>query len=187
MIRNEKHCVKLSKFLSLVLRHKPEVASVTLDGAGWASTAQVVQGCQKFCNQAVTESDVEYVVKTNNKKRFEFSADGLKIRASQGHSIDSVELGYKPQAPPELLYHGTAAKNLQSILTKGLLKCNRQHVHLSNDVVVAVAVGQRRGEPIVLTVFAQKMYNYGYEFFLSTNGVWLTKYVSPEYLSTTRL
>ena len=104
-----------------------------------------------------------------------------KIRASQGHSID-INLGYTPQQPPEMLYHGTATRFLDSILQTGLEKRNRHHLHLTADKSTATQVGLRHGKVIILEILAQKMFEDGYEFFVSENGVWLTDNVPVKYI-----
>jgi len=180
MTPDQKQLVTRSKFLSLVLRHQPEVAGITLDSAGWVTVDDLLAGCTK-AGQAMTREQLDEVVATNDKKRFEFSSDGTRIRASQGHSVE-VELGYTPAAPPERLYHGTATRNLDSIRRSGLVKGQRHHVHLSADTVTAGKVGQRYGKPVVLTVLAGRMQADGHAFYLSTNGVWLVDHVPPQYL-----
>jgi putative RNA 2'-phosphotransferase len=175
-----KNIVKYSKFLSLILRHKPEVIGLSLDENGWADVVQLID----LANQqgtALTIALLEEVVVTNDKKRFAFSTDKSKIRASQGHSIE-VDLALVPQQPPEYLFHGTATRFLASIRDRGLIPGSRQHVHLSADKSVAIDVGQRHGKPVVLTVDSSKMNQAGYNFFLSANGVWLTAVVPSEYL-----
>lgn len=124
---------------------------------------------------------MKVVVETNNKKRFSFSNNFEKIRANQGHSLD-IELGYSPTKPPRILYHGTAERNVNSILLHGLDKRNRHHVHLSQDIETAINVGKRHGKPFVFEILSEKMYNDKLEFFVSENGVWLTENVSNEYL-----
>jgi len=178
---DEKTKKRISKFLSLVLRHRPEIVGITLDPAGWVQVDALLAGCRK-ANRAISFGQLEEVVATNDKKRFEFSADGEMIRASQGHSID-VDLGYSPADPPDILYHGTAGKNIESIRARGLVKGDRHHVHMSPNPQTAVNVGQRYGKPIVLEVRAAEMIADGIEFFVSTNGVWLTDHVSPDYLT----
>jgi len=172
--------VRTSKFLSLVLRHRPQAAGVELDAAGWVEVEKLLAGCAK-AGRAITRGQLEEVVATNDKKRFELSDDGTRIRASQGHSVE-VELGYEPAEPPELLYHGTIARNLVSIRAGGLLRGARHHVHLSADRRTAESVGGRRGRPVVLVVLAARMHADGHAFYLSTNGVWLTEHVPVEYL-----
>lgn len=174
--------VNISKFLSLILRHKPEVIGLELDSGGWANVDELLTKCQQARRgKNITREDLAKVVETNNKSRFAFSSDGKRIRASQGHSI-SVDLGYEPIEPPRYLWHGTASRFLGSIFEKGLLKMNRQHVHLSADQETALVVGQRHGKPVVFRVRALDMYNDGYSFFLSANGVWLTDWVPVKYL-----
>lgn len=166
--------------MSLVLRHQPEAIGIELDENGWADVNLLIQKVNEAGQQLDFET-LEFVVSSNQKKRFAFNSSNDKIRANQGHSID-VELNYKPQTPPGILYHGTAAKNLDSIFEQGLQKMSRHHVHLSADIDTAIKVGQRHGKPIVLEVDAQTMQNNAIEFYLSDNGVWLTDYVAPKYL-----
>lgn len=180
MNSDSRQVVNRSKFLSLVLRHRPETAGVTLDNAGWVDIDDLLAGCDR-AGRAMTRNQLLEVVATNDKKRFEISPDGLRIRASQGHSI-AINLGYEPADPPEVLYHGTATRNLESIHRSGLIKGNRHHVHLSADTGTAANVGQRYGKPVVLTVQAARMQAAGFTFFLSTNGVWLVDHVPAEYL-----
>jgi putative RNA 2'-phosphotransferase len=172
--------VKLSKFLSLVLRHQPEKIGLKLDEAGWVAVSELMQACNAG-GFPITRSLLEEVVQTNDKKRFAFSDDGLKIRASQGHSVE-VELAYAPLAPPEILYHGTATRFLDSIKEQGLLKGQRHQVHLSADRETAVRVGARHGEPVVLVITSGQMHTEGFLFYLSENRVWLTDHVPPRYI-----
>jgi putative RNA 2'-phosphotransferase len=175
--------VKISKFLSRVLRHKPEAISLTLDPAGWVEVAELLTACQQH-GLPISLEELRAVVASNDKKRFSFSEDSSLIRANQGHSI-IVELGYQPVEPPPLLYHGTAERFLPSIRAKGLVKGKRHHVHLSPDILTATKVGARHGQPVVLTVNSSEMYRAGYVFYQSANGVWLTDHVPVAYLATT--
>lgn len=177
---NEKNRTHLSRFLSLVLRHQPEIIALTLDGQGWASVEDLLQKL-KTKGFLVDRQGLQQLVDTNNKQRFAFNADGTKIRASQGHSVP-VDLGYSEMSPPAILYHGTAEENLALILRTGLCKQKRHHVHLSADRKSAIQVGSRHGKPVVIEVAAEKMHVDGYTFFLSANGVWLTETVPAAYL-----
>ncbi len=172
---------RASKFLSLVLRHEPAAAHVTLDSAGWADVAALLEGCAQ-AGRALTRAELDHVVTTNAKKRFEYSPDGLRIRASQGHSVE-VELEYAPSIPPPLLYHGTATRFLDSIREKGLLKMDRHHVHLSAAIAVAMDVGARHGKPALLTIQAGEMHRAGHVFYRSTNGVWLVEHVPTHFIT----
>lgn len=175
------HLVQLSKTLSYILRHDPGKFGLTLDAQGWCVVDELLAALAAK-GTACTRDLLETVVEQNDKKRFAFSPDGAKIRASQGHSLP-VELGYTPATPPALLFHGTTDRFLDSILKQGLQKRQRHHVHLSADAQTAVAVGQRHGRPVVLTVQAGRMAADGYLFYRSANGVWLTDAVPPAYLS----
>lgn len=175
--------IKDSTFLSLVLRHDPSAIGVELDEAGWIEVSILLDALQRKRPQMTMERLIE-IVETNDKKRFAFSEDRARIRASQGHSI-SVELGLSPTVPPSQLYHGTPESNLKSILSRGLLKGQRRHVHLSTDEATAMKVGARRGRPVVLTIEAEGMWRSGFTFYISENGVWLTEYVPPAFITVT--
>lgn len=171
---------RASKFLSLVLRHQPKTAYLTLDSAGWTGVEELLRGCAK-ARHPLTRKQLKHIVETNAKKRFEFSPDGARIRASQGHSIQ-VDLAYEPQEPPELLYHGTATRFLDSIRAKGLIKMERHHVHLSAETKVTMQVGARHGNPVLLTIRAIAMTAAGHAFYRSTNGVWLVENVPVAFI-----
>jgi putative RNA 2'-phosphotransferase len=177
---SEKETTRISKFLSLVLRHKPETIGIELDENGWTDVSMMIDKI----NQTDLNIDFEilkYVVDTNPKKRFAFNATFDKIRANQGHSVD-VELGYVSLQPPAVLYHGTSIKTLDVILKNGLQKMNRHHVHLSADVETAIKVGQRHGKPFIFAVRADEMFQKKYDFYRSENGVWLTDHVPAAFL-----
>ncbi|MGK0366454.1 MAG: putative RNA 2'-phosphotransferase [Saprospiraceae bacterium] len=171
---------KYSKFLSLLLRHKPETVGLKLDPKGWAETSELFQKVNQTGRQ-ITPELLEQIVEQNDKKRFVFNEDKSRIRAAQGHSL-KVELDYKACTPPDILYHGTIAKTAKLIEQSGIKKMNRHQVHLSADIETATIVAVRRGKPLILIVDAHKMHNEGYEFFQSDNGVWLTDFVPTEYI-----
>jgi putative RNA 2'-phosphotransferase len=177
--------IKISKLLSLVLRHQPEKIGLKLDPAGWVSVEELLEACEKH-GFPLRENELEAVVASSDKQRFSFSDDRLQIRANQGHSIN-VDLGYQPTVPPEELYHGTVERFLRSILDSGLSKRKRHHVHLSADLETAQKVGARRGVPVILRVMSGGMHRDGHLFFRSENGVWLTDRVPPEYLEVISL
>ena len=174
------HATKISRFLSLVLRHQPETIGIVLSNDGWTSVDGLIAAVNRH-GQALDFETLEHVVETNDKKRFAFSDDGEMIRANQGHSVE-VNLGYQPTAPPEFLHHGTVARFLPSIRENGIQKGQRHNVHLSASREVANTVGKRRGEPVILTVRALEMNAAGHEFHLSANGVWLTDFVPVQFI-----
>ena len=171
----EASLVRISKFISLVLRHDPGKIDLALDENGWASVDELLVKAK------IDRVTLEQVVAQNDKMRFAFSPDGRRIRASQGHSIE-IDLAFEPVSPPDVLYHGTASRSEASILQKGLLPGQRNHVHLSADQQTAIAVGQRHGKPIIFTVRAREMAQDGFLFYLSENKVWLTASVPAKYL-----
>lgn len=173
--------IKLSKFLSLVLRHWPDQIGLALDTQGWANIEQLIEKANVVGTRFDRE-DLLRVVETSDKKRFSVSADGLNIRAAQGHSV-SVELGLLPQEPPEVLYHGTATRFVESIMAEGLTSQNRQHVHLSVDEATAQRVGQRHGKPYIFRVDTVAMRADGFKFYRTDNGVWLTDLVPSRFLA----
>lgn len=177
---SEKETTKISKFLSLVLRHQPETIGIELDEHGWTDV-ETLMAKLKTKGIHIDRQILNHVVETNSKKRFAFNDTGDKIRASQGHSVE-IELDYVAQQPPPILYHGTAEQFVQSIKETGLEKRQRHQVHLSKDVETASAVGKRHGKLFLFEVLAEEMYKDKFEFFVSANGVWLTDYVPVKYL-----
>ena len=173
--------IRISKTLSLVLRHQPETIGLTLDKQGWADVVMLIE---KMNNGGfeLNKGLLQQVIDTNNKSRFTYNDDKTKIRANQGHSID-VDLGYTAAVPPEFLFHGTGEKFIANIMHKGLLKINRHQVHLSSSKDTALKVGQRKGKPVILKIDALKMHHLGFTFFISPNNVWLTDHVPASYIN----
>ncbi len=169
-----------SKFIALILRHKPEVIGITLDDHGWADVQALLAGVNR--TRPLTMAQLEEIVRTDSKQRYAFNEDHTRIRANQGHSLP-VDVELTPAAPPAVLYHGTGEKYLPFILREGLLPRTRLFVHLSADTATAENVGKRHGKPVVLRIDAGQMAADGYAFFLSANGVWLTKQVPVQYLT----
>ena len=172
--------VRLSRYLSFVLRHDPVFAGLEMDDEGWLPLAGLVDAAVEAGHGGGLD-DVLRVVRENDKQRFEVSDDGVRIRAVQGHSVD-VDLGLDPSVPPSVLFHGTVARFMDAILAEGLRPMRRTYVHLSPDVETATAVGSRHGEALVLEVDAAAMVDAGYTFFEATNGVWLVADVPAEFL-----
>lgn len=171
----------ISKFLSLVLRHKPQEIGLSLDPAGWTTIDELLAKAAA-ANRPISRALLHEVVRTSDKQRFALSEDGLRIRANQGHSVE-VELGLPALTPPDVLYHGTASRFLAAILKDGLSKRQRHQVHLTESLPGASAVGRRYGSLILLRVDAKRMGADGLLFFRSANNVWLTDWVPPAYLS----
>jgi putative RNA 2'-phosphotransferase len=176
----DKETTRASKFLSLILRHEPERVGLSLDNAGWVEVDVLLQAVKQHA-VSLSREQLEHIVATNEKKRFAFSDDGLRIRASQGHSVE-VDLQYEPMTPPEFLYHGTAASFLDSIREQGLSKMERHHVHLSAETTMTLQVGARRGRPVLLTICSGEMHRAGHVFYQSANGVWLVDAVPPRFI-----
>jgi len=176
----DKETVRASKFLSLILRHEPERVGLKLGDAGWVGVDELLQAVNSH-GVSLTLDELKHIVATSDKKRFAFSEDGLRIRASQGHSVE-VDLEYPPQTPPELLYHGTATRFLDDIRQNGLKKMQRHDVHLSAETKVTLQVGGRHGKPVLLTIRAGDMHRAGFVFRCSANGVWLVDHVPPQFI-----
>lgn len=171
---------KISKFFSLVLRHKPDAIDLAIDAQGWALVDELIVQSKKAGFDLDREM-VFQIVAENDKKRFSLSPDKQRIRAAQGHSVD-IDLALSPIAPPNVLYHGTATRFLESIHLHGLLAGSRKHVHLSDNTDAALKVGQRHGKPTLISVDALMMHQKGFLFFRADNGVWLTDHVPVEFL-----
>lgn len=168
--------IQTSKLISLILRHKPETIGITLDEHGWANVTELLNGLK--INMALLEE----IVNTDDKQRYSFNDDKTLIRANQGHSIP-VDVELEETQPPDLLWHGTGTKYCHSIYDSGLIPKSRLYVHLSYDVETAINVGKRHGEVALFGVDTARMHKDGFKFYLSKNGVWLTKHVPVEYLS----
>ena len=175
----ERRLERLSKFISMILRHRPGVIGITLDEHGWANVDELVEGINQ--TEAFSKATLEKIVKTDEKQRYSFSQDKTLIRANQGHSIP-VDVELEKKEPSEVLYHGTGVKSVGSIKEKGLLPMERLYVHLSADIETATKVGKRHGSPYIFRVDTAQMSKDGYDFFQSVNGVWLTKEVPVQYL-----
>ncbi len=170
---------RISKYMSLILRHKPEVIGIKLDAHGWADVDALLAGISR--RYPIDRDILEEIVRTDGKQRYSFNEDRTKIRANQGHSIQ-VDVELPVTEPPETLYHGTAERFAASIEAQGLLPRSRLYVHLSPDAETAEKVGRRHGKPVIYLVNAGQMRRDGYLFYLSVNGVWLTKEVPARYL-----
>lgn len=170
---------ELSKFISLILRHKPEVIGISLDEHGWADVDELIEGINK--SYLIDRTKLEKIVSEDEKKRYSFSEDGKLIRANQGHSIQ-VDVELEKKNPPDVLWHGTGKKYVDSINERGLIPKSRLYVHLSAEYDTAVNVGKRHGEPVVYKINARRMVEEGYNFYQSVNGVWLISSVPEKYL-----
>jgi putative RNA 2'-phosphotransferase len=177
---NQERQVKISKFLSKHLRHTPERLGLVLSPGGWVVVDELLSACKSH-RFPISHTELKQVVANNDKQRFSFDETGTKIRANQGHSVE-VDLQLQPQIPPSILYHGTGEKSVPAILGSGLLKMSRHHVHLSTDMETARKVGMRHGKPAIFIVDAMVMYQAGFTFYCSDNGVYLVDHVPPEYL-----
>lgn len=172
--------LRISRYISLILRHKPEVIGITLDEHGWANVDELLRGID------INMSELEFIVSTDDKQRYSFNEDKTLIRANQGHSIP-VDVELDEVEPPEYLWHGTGEKYVANINNEGLIPKSRLYVHLSYDLETATTVGKRHGSPTIYRVAAQDMFKDGFKFYLSKNGVWLTKNVPVEYLNDVTL
>ena len=177
---DEKENLKISKFLSLVLRHQPGIIGIQLDDSGWTDVGDLLEKT-KAHGISISHEILTFIVENNSKKRFAFNDDLTKIRASQGHSI-AIDLGYVAETPPSVLYHGTAQHAIESIRLTGLEKRGRHHVHMSTDMKTALSVGQRYGKAVVLEINAGAMKEHGHLFYRAENNVWLTDHVPVTYL-----
>jgi len=177
---NAERATLVSKYLSKHLRHEPERLGLTLAPGGWVPVAELLAACEG-AGFPIGSEELAEVVRTSSKKRFSFDQSRLLIRANQGHSV-GVDLQLDPLLPPDELYHGTGESAVPSILERGILRMDRDHVHLSADVATARAVGTRHGRPVVFAIAAASMAHDGHRFYRSDNLVWLVEHVPAEYL-----
>jgi putative RNA 2'-phosphotransferase len=171
---------KISKRLSLHLRHEPQTLGLTLERGGWVKVEDLLEGLSKR-GTTLNRDQLEEIVRESDKQRYSFDESRTRIRANQGHSVE-VDLELEPTVPPEVLYHGTGAHNHLSILEEGIQKIWRHHVHLSERQETARAVGARHGKPLIFVVDSSAMQDAGFVFYRSSNGVWLTDFVPAGFL-----
>ena len=181
-VRSDKWIKNTSKFISLILRHKPEVIGISLDEHGWADVEDLIAGVNRAEGHFLDMETLEEIVRTDEKQRYSFNEDHTLIRANQGHSI-SVDVELQERMPPVILWHGTGEKYVSSIDAQGLVPKSRLYVHLSSDIDTAKKVGSRHGKPVIYQIDCRKMTGDGFLFYLSANKVWLTKAVPAKYLS----
>ena len=174
-----------SKFISLILRHRPEAIGISLDEHGWADVRELITGVNRSGGHFLSMESLEEIVRTDEKQRYSFNEDHTLIRANQGHSIP-VDVGLEEKIPPDVLWHGTAEKYTASIDRQGLIPKGRLYVHLSSDAETAKKVGSRHGRPVIYEIDCKRMTEDGFRFFLSANKVWLTKEVPVKYLKKSK-
>ena len=179
--KSDRRMRNTSKFISLILRHNPQVIGISLDEHGWADVKELIDGINRTEGHSLNMDTLDEIVRTDEKQRYSFNEDHSLIRANQGHSIP-VDVELEEKIPPDILWHGTGQKYVSSIDVQGLIPKSRLYVHLSSDMETARKVGSRHGRPVIYQVECRKMTEDGYRFFLSANHVWLTKEVPVEYL-----
>lgn len=179
--KSDKKSINTSRFMSLILRHKPDTIGITLDEHGWADVQELIDGINRSGGHSLDMELLEEIVRTDEKQRYSFNEDHTLIRANQGHSIP-VDVELKEKVPPNILWHGTGEKYVSSIDVQGLIPKSRLYVHLSSDIETARKVGSRHGKPVLYEIDCSGMINDGYRFFLSANHIWLTKEVPARYL-----
>ena len=179
--KSDRRMRNTSKFISLILRHNPQVIGISLDEHGWADVQDLIEGINRTEGHSLDMDTLDEIVRTDEKQRYSFNEDHSLIRANQGHSIP-VDVELEEKTPPDILWHGTGQKYVSSIDVQGLIPKSRLYVHLSSDMETARKVGSRHGRPVIYQVECRKMTEDGYRFFLSANRVWLTKEVPVEYL-----
>lgn len=174
---------EISQYLSFILRHRPEEIGLELNSEGWGNIFELIEKSQPINNTKLTLEIIQTIAKNSDKKRFQISDDGLNIRAIQGHSNVKIQRKFTEKSPPEFLYHGTATRFLESIKKHGLVPKDRQYVHLTEDKQIAESVGTRYGKIKILKIHTSKMYNEGFKFFLTENGIWLINHVPNRFIS----
>lgn len=185
-MKMNKAVTEKSKYISFVLRHGAKEVGVAIDSQGWVLVADLMAVAARD-KKTFTREELDFIVENNNKKRFTYSADGLSIRASQGHSSESVDITFEPKEPPKSLFHGTTVAFVDGIMAEGLKKMNRHHVHLSLSIETAINVGSRHGKVAMLQVNAAQMHKDGFLFYCSENDVWLTDNVPARYIELVEL
>lgn len=184
---NNKQKQRFSKFLSLILRHKPEEVGLKLMENGWVDLDKLINAINSSdkSEYKVDIQLIEEIVAEDEKGRYSISPDGKMIRANQGHSIKDLVMNYK-EVPldelPNILYHGTSKDNYDKIIESGTIKpMSRQLVHLSKDIETASKVGNRHGKLELLAIKTKRLAMDGHKIFISENGVYLVDEVPVRY------
>ncbi len=172
---------KISKLISYWLRHKPEEGNLTLDDFGWATIEDILVALKENGTE-FNKSDLIELSNSFDKVRWKIDKTNNKIKATHGHSI-SILQELEPKTPPEILYHGTATKFLESIIVQGLKSKQRQYVHLSETIDMAKEIGARHGTPFIIEIETKKLVDNGWDFYKTEQDVWLTSEIPVKYLS----
>ena len=180
---NRKNFTELSKEISYALRHAPWEYELEMDENGFVPLLQLISSINEsgHYNRGIFDSDIEYIIETSEKKRFEI-VDG-KIRALYGHSIPMF-IKKDEGIPPDVLYHGTTDRAYPEIEKNGLLPMARQYVHMSVDTKMANQVAKRRyGGTVILKIDAKAAVADGIKFYVGNDMVWLANAIPPKYIS----
>jgi len=175
---SKKEQISISKFMSLILRHKTKDFGLKFDPYGFISIEDLAKALKRSYPD-ITPSQIEFVALHCPKQRFEIK--GNKIKARYGHSL-KIDLDTKPQKPSQFLYHGTSPSFVQKIKNDGLKPMRRQYVHLSKTKKQAIQVGKRRSyRPCVFKISAERAFEKGTKFY-DMGEVVLAEEISPEFL-----
>jgi len=174
--------VKISKFLSYVLRHNPERFGIQLDSRGYADLGAVLKILnEKFTNVEIDKDLIKDLIRKSDKKRFEIN--NKTIRAFYGHSINKKINMAEIKNPPDKLYHGTTKWSYKKIKHEGLKSKGRQYVHLSQDLKTARKVAKRRtNNPIILEINVNQALKNGVKFYKS-GDMYLADTIPSDYLN----
>lgn len=172
--------VKVSRYMSYLLRHNPQ--GLSMDEHGFVNLDKLVEKInQRF---RVNKIFVLEIVERNGRKRFEVVDN--KIRALYGHTVP-VKLEFEEDKTVKVLYHGTTPQAASKILREGLKPMKRKWVHLSPTIEVAREVGMRRTDtPTILEVDVEAARKDGLKFFKATDKVYLCKNVPQKYIRLVR-
>ena len=178
-MQSKEYLTTISKYISMLLRHKPESGNLILDEHGWVETEKLIEAVS--LQHPLDKETLEEIVSSDSKSRYEFSDDHSMIRARHGHSVPVV-LDIDPTIPPDVLYHGTSEDVKNIILSDGLKPMVRRYVHLSSDPDTARSVGKRHGRAVVLEIDAGRLSKKGEKFYQTAGGIWLVASVPPEFI-----
>ena len=184
MCVSSRRLTSLGKFLTMLLRHTPELADLDMDCEGWVSVDQLLENTQNN-TKPMTKSELLAVVEADSKGRFALKTTdkGQFIRCVQGHNKKlNITIPFDVKKPPATLYHGTPSRTLSSIMDSGLQPQSRQFVHLTECAETAQSVARRYGSPVLLEISTADMLADGYEFKISENKVWLIESVPSKYI-----
>lgn len=166
---------KVSIYLSLVLKYKPEYAGVTLDEYGWTNVSDLIQGVSK--KYPIDIDILEEIVYTDNRQRYQFNHNHTRIRATRRTLNSKTDL--VRSKPPENLYFVASKKQIDAIDRDGLMPKESRYVRLTDNI-------KPNKTAFAYRISSGLMHNASFIFYRSNNGDWLTERIPRGFIEKVR-